>query len=75
MEKKNYYQEIESLIKKNKDENKRNYYINLCITRNLSKREFHNSTIGIIVSRYQDDFLVSFIKFQNIIPITYKLLS
>lgn len=25
-----------------KDENKRNYYINLCITRNLSKRELIN---------------------------------
>lgn len=37
------------------------------------KEDFHNKTIGIIVSKEQDDFIVSFISDENIIPITYEL--
>ncbi len=37
------------------------------------KEDFHNSTIGIIVSRYQDAFIVRFVSQERVIPITYKL--
>lgn len=37
------------------------------------KEEFHNSTKGIIVSKYQDKFIVSFVSDENIIPLTYLL--
>ncbi len=48
------------------------FYINL-VDNNL-KREFHNKTIGVIVSKKQDVFIVSFVSSDSIIPITYKLL-
>lgn len=37
------------------------------------KRNFHNKTIGIIVSKYQDKFILEFIAKPDIIPITYLL--
>lgn len=37
------------------------------------KRDFHNKTIGIIVSKYQDKFILEFITKPDIIPITYLL--
>lgn len=49
------------------------FYMNL-VDDNL-KKEFHNSTIGIIVSKYQDKFIVSFVSSNNIIPITYQILK
>lgn len=49
------------------------FYMNL-VDDNL-KKEFHNNTIGIIVSKYQDKFIVSFVSSNNIIPITYKILK
>lgn len=36
------------------------------------KRDFHHNTIGIIVSKKQDAFIVSFVSDEAIIPITYK---
>lgn len=39
------------------------------------KEEFHNKTIGIIVSREQDKYIVSFVSNETIIPITYKIIS
>ena len=37
------------------------------------KRSFHNKTIGIIITRKQDKFILSFVSTENIIPITYKV--
>ncbi len=37
------------------------------------RRDFHNKTIGIIVSKEQDKYIVSFVSDTNVIPITYKL--
>ncbi len=39
------------------------------------KEDFHNKTIGIIVSKYQDSYIVSFVSSAGIIPITYNLLD
>ncbi len=39
------------------------------------KRNFHNKTIGIIITREQDKFILSFVSQNNIIPITYKINS
>ena len=49
------------------------FYMNY-VDKNL-KKEFHNQTIGIIVSKYQDNFIVSFISSSSIIPITYHLIN
>lgn len=37
------------------------------------KRLHHNKSIGIIVSKEQDKFIVNFVRSEEIIPITYKL--
>jgi len=58
---------------KKEDKAQIEFYMNL-VNNNL-KREFHNNTIGIIVSKEQDKFIVSFVSFNNIIPITYKILK
>ena len=49
------------------------FYMNY-IDQNL-KKEFHNTTIGIIVTKHQDKFIVSFISSPQIIPITYHLIN
>lgn len=37
------------------------------------KEDFHKATIGIIVSRSQDEFIVSFVSQDKVIPVTYLL--
>lgn len=49
------------------------FYMQL-VDENL-KRDFHNKTIGIIVSKKQDKFIVSFVSNELIIPITYKVIQ
>lgn len=56
---------------KKEDKAQMEFYMNLVDT-NL-KEDFHNETIGIIVTRFQKDFIVSFVSQDKIIPITYKL--
>lgn len=38
------------------------------------KENFHNKTIGIIVSKEQDKYIVSYVSSESIIPITNKLI-
>ncbi len=42
---------------------------------NYVKETFHNKTIGIIIAKEQDNFIMNFIREENIIPITYQLLK
>jgi len=58
---------------KKEDKAQIEFYMNL-VDNNL-KKEFHNSTIGIIVSKEQNKFIVSFVSSNNIIPITYQILK
>ena len=37
------------------------------------KRPFHNRTIGIIISKESDEFIVNFIRSNDIIPLNYEL--
>lgn len=37
------------------------------------KEPFHNKTIGIIISKEQDEFIATYVGQDNIIPITYEL--
>lgn len=37
------------------------------------KEPFHNKTIGIIISKEQDEFIATYVGSENIIPITYEL--
>ena len=49
------------------------FFMNL--VNNTLKRSFHNKTIGIIVSKEQDRYIVSFVSNEKIFPITYKLVN
>lgn len=37
------------------------------------KENFHSKTIGIIISKEQDNFIATYVGEENIIPLTYKL--
>lgn len=43
------------------------------LTFQKNKKPYYNKTIGIIGSKEQDRFIVSFVSSNNIIPITYQL--
>ena len=37
------------------------------------KESYHNKTIGIIISKESDKFIINFIKNNDIIPLYYEL--
>ena len=37
------------------------------------KKPFHNRTIGIIITKESDSFIVNFVKADDIIPLYYEL--
>ena len=37
------------------------------------KEVHHNKTIGLIITKESDKFIVNFVKSENIIPLSYKL--
>ena len=37
------------------------------------KKTFHNKTMGIIISKESDNFIVNFVKSEDIIPLYYEL--
>lgn len=69
----NAYVVVELKLRELKKEDKAQmeFYMNLVDTE--LKREFHNDTVGIIVSKYQDKYILNFVSKSNIIPLTYKL--
>ena len=47
------------------------FYMNL--VNNTLKREFHNKTIGIIITKEQDKLIANFIRSETLIPLIYKI--
>ena len=37
------------------------------------KKAFHNKTIGIIISKHQNQLIANFVRSESIIPITYEI--
>lgn len=37
------------------------------------KEVHHNKTMGIIISKEQDEFVVNFVRKDNLVPLTYEL--
>ena len=37
------------------------------------KKPFHNKTIGIIITKETDEFIVNFVGSEEIIPLSYEL--
>lgn len=69
----NCYVVVELKMRELKKEDKAQieFYMN-AIDQKL-KRNFHNKTKGIIVTKYQDKFIINFINSNDIIPVTYLL--
>lgn len=66
---------IELKLRELRKEDKAQIEFYMMLVDKTLKKDFHNSTIGIIVSRHQDDLIVSFVSCKNIIPITYQILK
>ena len=47
------------------------YYMKL-VDENI-KEIFHNKTIGIIISKYQDKYIANFVESEEVIPLTYEI--
>jgi len=65
--------EVKTRELQEKDKGQIEMYMN--IIDNTLKRSFHNKSIGIIISKYQDKYIATFVSEDNIIPITYELKS
>ena len=56
---------------KKEDKAQMEFYMNLVDEQ--VKRPFHNKTVGIIISKESDEFIVNFIRSNDIIPLYYEL--
>ena len=63
--------ELKTRELKKEDKAQIEFYMHLIDT--TLKKSFHYPTIGLIVSKYQNRYIVSFVSSSSIIPITYKL--
>ncbi len=71
----NCYVVVELKMRELKKEDKAQIEFYMEYIDNSLKRSFHNKTIGIIITKEQDKFILSFVSQNNIIPITYKVKS
>ncbi len=69
----NCYVVVELKMRELKKEDKAQIEFYMEYIDNSLKRSFHNKTIGIIITKEQDKFILSFVSQNNIIPITYKV--
>lgn len=71
----NCYVVVELKIRELKTQDKAQieHYMNL-VDNNL-KKEFHNKTLGIIISKKQDKFVAEFVGNDIIYPLTYELMQ
>lgn len=69
----NSYVIVELKLRELKKEDKAQIEFYMRIVDETLKRLHHNKSIGIIVSKEQDKFIVNFVRSEEIIPITYKL--
>lgn len=69
----NSYVVVELKLRELRKEDKAQIEFYMNIIDNTLKRDFHNKTIGILVTKEQDKFIATFVSEDNIIPITYIL--
>ncbi len=71
----NSYVVIELKTRELQEKDKGQILLYMNIIDDTLKRPFHNNTIGIIISKEQDEYIATFVSENNIIPITYKLVQ
>ena len=71
----NCYVVVELKLRSLKKEDKAQieFYMNL-VDKQI-KKKFHNKTIGIIISKESEEFVVNFIKREDIIPLNYEIIN
>ncbi len=66
---------VELKLRKLKKEDKGQIEFYMRVADKVVKKEYHNKTIGIIITKEQDNFIMNFIREENIIPLIYQLKS
>ena len=69
----NCYIAIELKLRSLKKEDKAQMEFYMNLVDEQVKRPFHNKTVGIIISKESDEFIVNFIRSNDIIPLNYEL--
>ena len=69
----NCYIAIELKLRSLKKEDKAQMEFYMNLVDEQVKRPFHNKTVGIIISKESDEFIVHFIRSNDIIPLNYEL--
>ena len=66
-------QTVEEIFFKKEDKLQIEFYMNL--VDELIKKPFHNKTIGLLITKESDVFVVNFVRGDSIIPLDYKLIK
>jgi len=64
---------VELKIKKLKVEDKAQVEMYMKLVDDNLKKAHHNKTIGIIISKEQDNYVANFVRSEALIPLTYEL--
>ena len=67
----NSYVVVELKVRKLKPEDKAQTEMYMNLVDNNLKKSFHNKTIGIIISKEQDEYIANFVRSNNLIPLEY----
>ena len=69
----NCYVVVEIKLRSLKKEDKSQIEFYMRLVDKYLKKAHHNKTIGLIITKESDKFIVNFVKSENIIPLSYKL--
>ena len=69
----NCYVIVELKLRELKKEDKAQIEFYMKLVDELIKKPFHNKTIGIIISKESDNFIVNFVRQDDIVPLFYEL--
>lgn len=69
----NCYVVVELKLRELKKEDKAQIEFYMQIVNKQMKKAFHNKTIGIIISKHQNQLIANFVRSESIIPITYEI--
>ena len=69
----NCYVIVELKLRELKKEDKAQIEFYMKLVDEQIKKPFHNKTIGIIISKESDNFIVNFVRSEDVIPLSYEL--
>ena len=64
---------IELKLRELKKEDKAQIEFYMKLVDEQIKKPFHNKTIGIIITKESDEFIVNFVRGEDVIPLSYEL--